>query len=237
MHLLIDAGNSRLKYGLHDGRQWILQNDTNGLAPELLLPDGLIPTGIVVSNVAGAAVGQQISKVIDSFAAPVEWLSASASRCGLINDYERPGALGSDRWAAAIAARRLTQSECLVVSCGTATTIDIVRADGHFAGGCILPGLQTMLDSLVRRTAGLPLSTGNLKLPPRNTHDAIATGCLLAQAGAIERMARLLGDGAQIILTGGNAERIKPHLQIAASLRPGLVLDGLLAVALDSSTS
>ncbi len=236
MYLLIDAGNSRLKYGLHDGRTWLLQADTSGLAPELRLPAEASPHKILVSNVAGQAVGEQIARALEKFSAPVEWLSSSKCRCGLSNAYEQPESLGTDRWAAAIAAWQMTTSECLVVCCGTATTIDLITAEGVFSGGCILPGLETMLESLVKRTAGLPLSTGELKLPPRNTHDAIATGCILAQTGAIERMADLSGKHTRILLTGGNASRIQPHLQRPAVLHAGLVLDGLLAIAREART-
>lgn len=233
MYLLIDAGNTRIKYGLHDGTNWLAQNACALDAPELLsLPAGIRPRRVLVSNVAGVSVAERIGARLESYGAEVEWLRASQSRCGLANGYERVETLGTDRWAAAIAGWR-TRGACLVVSAGTATTIDIVTAEGLFAGGCILPGLDTMIESLPLRTAGLPCSTGRYELPPRNTHDAIATGCLLAQAGAIERMAEAAGS--PVLLTGGNAERILPHLRLPASYLPGLVLDGLLAIATDEN--
>lgn len=234
MYLLIDAGNTRLKYGLHDGADWLVQ-DASALdaAEPLRLPPAVRPHRIVVSNVAGDAVAGRIDALLKDFDAPVEWLRASPRRCGLANGYAHAEALGPDRWAAAIAGWR-TSGACLVVSAGTATTIDIVMAAGHFAGGCILPGLDTMLDSLPRRTAGLPRSHGAYAIPPRNTHDAIATGCLLAQAGAIERMAEEAGRP-PVLLTGGNAERILPCLRLPARHMPGLVLDGLLAIATDGN--
>lgn len=237
MFLLIDAGNSRLKYGLHDKQRWLSQGDTSLLQPDFNLPADFEPARIIVSNVAGAETGNRIQQALSRFAARVEWFRASAQRCGLINDYEQPDTLGADRWAAAIAAWKHLHSACIVVSCGTATTIDLINDQGHFTGGCILPGLDTMLESLARKTAGLPLSTGTLILPPRNTHDAIATGCLLAQSGAIEHMARQLGPDASLLLTGGNAVRIHPHLQVKASIKQGLVLEGLLNVAREARST
>lgn len=236
MYLLIDAGNTRLKYGLHDGKAWLTQ-EICPLDADIELPAGLKLQKIVIANVAGQKVAQGLQARLIQHEAPTEWLKASAQRCGLINNYENPSALGADRWAAAIAGWQRTGKACLVVSAGTATTIDLISHEGRFCGGCILPGLSTMLESLSTRTASLPLSTGNFQLPPRNTHDAIATGCLLAQTGAIEHMASLLDKDATILLTGGNAQRIQPHLRLPAHLVPGLVLEGLLQIATDGMTN
>jgi type III pantothenate kinase len=233
MYLLIDAGNSRLKYGLHDGEAWLLQQSGSLQEDALAIPAGFAAQKIVIANVAGQDVARRLQTLLAPCDAPIEWLKASVQRCGVVNDYENPAALGADRWAAAIAAWQQMGEACMVISAGTATTIDLVSQAGHFRGGCILPGLVTMLESLTVKTADLPMGTGHFQLPPRNTHDAITTGCLLAQAGAIERMASLLGKGAPVLLTGGNAERIQPYLQLPVRLIPGLVLDGLLEIATD----
>lgn len=234
MFLLIDAGNSRLKYGLHDGTEWVGQGNTAPENASIELPEGVRVARVVVANVAGDAMRAKLSARLAALQAPVEWLVPEAERCGLRNAYDTPAALGADRWAGAIAAWHRVHGECLVVSAGTATTIDHIAADGVFLGGCILPGLDTMLDSLVRNTAALPRSQGQVRMPPRNTHDAIATGCLLAQTGAIVRMAQGLGPAARVLLTGGHAETIRANLPLAAELHPGLVLDGLHIIAVDA---
>ena len=118
-----------------------------------------------------------------------------------------------------------------MVTAGTATTADVLKGDGTFAGGAILPGLDLMKRSLAHHTAGLPLTRGRFSIQPRNTADAIETGCLLAQAGAIERMFAAMEPGAACLLAGGAAGRIARHLSIPAQLVDNLVLEGLVRIA------
>ena len=101
------------------------------------------------------------------------------------------------------------------------------------AYGLILPGMHLMLTALARGTAQLPHSRGCFRDEPRNTMDAIVSGCLNAQAGAIERMyARVAAEGrAECLITGGAAYRIVPCLGIPYRMEATLVLDGLLRYA------
>jgi type III pantothenate kinase len=87
-----------------------------------------------------------------------------------------------------------------------------------------------MKQSLARSTAGLPLSRGRYSRLPRSTADAIETGCLLAQVGAIERMFAAMGPGAKCVLTGGAAGRIARHLGIPVRIEDHLVLEGLVRI-------
>ena len=116
---------------------------------------------------------------------------------------------------------------------GTATTIDTLDGDGRFLGGLILPGLDLMRRSLARDTAALPLADGQYLAWPRCTDDAITSGCVEAQAGAIERAIAKLGNGATCLLSGGAAGVIGEHLGIAHRRVDNLVLEGLLRLAGD----
>jgi len=240
MLLLIDAANSRVKIACHDGSHWLLRSALDDVTQLLAsLPAGFQPQRIVIANVAGPAMTESLQQALTGFSAPVEWLQASATRCGLRCDYAQPTQLGPDRWAAAIGAWQHVHTDCLVVCAGTATTVDIVRQPGIFAGGCILPGLDLMLESLSSKTAALPRAQGSmpaeaLLTPPTETHAAIRTGCLHAQLGAIERMVALLPANAPILLAGGHAEALAPHLGARARLQPWLIMDGLLAIATES---
>jgi type III pantothenate kinase len=166
---------------------------------------------------------------------PVEWFASSSERAGLSNGYRNPAQLGTDRFAAAIGARTLEPGKALVVAtCGTATTIDAISADGRFIGGMILPGLGLMAGSLARGTAQLPQVGPGSAPPPLfadNTQDAIVSGCIAAQAGAIERAVEAHGAGA-CILSGGAAPYIAPALKVGHRLADNIVLIGLHAAAL-----
>lgn len=230
----IDAGNSRIKWGLHDGTAW-LDKGVLATADAAWLRDAADewPAGarIVICNVAGPQIGEAIAASLSGRRdAGIVWLHASAEACGVRNTYEQPEQLGADRWAALIGARARVAGACLVVCAGTATTVDLLDASGEFRGGLILPGFDLMRGALARNTAQLPLAEGVFRAAPRNTMDAIVSGCLHAQAGAIERMfATIAADPSAVcLLTGGGAERLVPHLNIPLQLTDNLVLDGLV---------
>ena len=229
MIIAIDVGNSRLKWGVHDGRGWRVRG-TLPTADAAALADVAagwpLQARAVACNVAGQAVEYAVTAALqDRYA--VRWLRASEAACGVRNAYERPETLGSDRWAALIGARSRSRGDCLVVCTGTATTIDHLDAEGIFRGGLILPGLHLMRASLARNTANLPLAEGRFCAEPRSTADAITSGCLFAQCAAIAHRFAALPAGAGCLLTGGAAAVIAPYLSIPHVLEENLILDGL----------
>jgi type III pantothenate kinase len=121
-----------------------------------------------------------------------------------------------------------------VATCGTATTIDAISAQGDFLGGMILPGLKLMAASLARDTAQLPQAAPGASVPPLfadNTNDAIVSGCVSAQAGAIER-AVAAHKAQACIVSGGAAPYIAPALNVPHRMADNIVLTGLHAAAL-----
>jgi len=226
--LCLDAGNSRLKCGLFDGKRWRMQGALdydafNDLVAELPEP----PTRIVACNVAGEAVRQRIEALAARLGCPLEWFSSSAAACGVSNAYDNPAQLGADRWAALIGARSLHAGPAIVVMAGTATTVDALDAEGRFRGGLILPGLALMRAALARNTADLPHALGHYQPIPTNTDDAIVSGAIHATLGAIERMRARLGEDALCLLSGGAAGELAPHLELPQRQIDNLVLEGL----------
>jgi type III pantothenate kinase len=196
--LAIDAGNSRVKWGWHDGKGWASIATVSliefAAASDHVNPFSVThadPERIIISNVAGEGAHHLLVNWTSIFDAEPIWLHAEAQRCGVTNQYERPEQLGPDRWAALIAARAVHNGPCLVVNSGTATTVDMLTANGVFLGGAILPGVELMRFVLHEHTGRLPIQDGSYRDAPRNTVDAIETGCRHAQAGAVERMYRV----------------------------------------------
>ena len=239
MMLLVDAGNTRVKWalaapdaapGAWHAQGAVAHDRLDELAAAWAAAGGV--TRALVSNVAGADLAERLAAVLPD-GAGVEWFASTAERAGLCNGYREPGRLGCDRFAAAIGARALAPGQDLIVAtCGTATTVDAVSADGRFVGGMILPGLALMASSLARNTAQLPqVAPGALPaLFGDNTHDAILAGVLSAQAGAIERA--VAGHRATTcIVSGGAAPYIAPALKIAHLVVDNIVLVGLHAAA------
>ena len=239
MILAIDAGNSRVKWGWHDGGQWVnlatvsliefaaASHDINPFAATHEEPER-----IVISNVAGDGAHELLVNWTSIFDAEPLWLHGEAERCGVRNGYDEPERLGSDRWAALIAARALHGGSCLVVNAGTATTADMLTAQGAFLGGIILPGVELMRFVLHEHTGRLPIQEGNFSDTPHNTLDAIETGCRHAQAGAVERMYRKMGAGAVCLVGGGAGRALIEQLEVPARYVENLVLEGLARIAL-----
>lgn len=239
MMLLVDAGNTRIKWALVDDGAALGAWRANGAGLHAEFDRIALEwaasgcTRALVSNVAGPALGERIAAALPA-GLEVEWFASTPARAGLHNGYREPARLGCDRFAAAIGARALAPGQDLIVAtCGTATTVDAVRADGCFVGGMILPGLALMASSLARNTAQLPLVAAGTAPAPLfgdNTDDAIAAGCLSAQAGAIERA--VAGHGAQVcIVSGGAAPYIVPNLKVPYLAVDNIVLVGLHAAA------
>jgi type III pantothenate kinase len=232
--LCIDSGNTRIKWGLREGEAWLAQG-AGSLADVAALP--IAADRVVACNVGGVSPQLTIEALAARLKGPVEWVRAQAQQCGVQNGYDHPDQLGADRWAALIGARALHGGDCLVVMCGTATTVDLLRADGRFEGGLILPGLDLMRDALAGSTADLPAAAGSYVDQPRNTFDAIASGAVQATAGAIERMFRQLDPARDplCLISGGAAGGVSPHLTIPHRVIGNLVLEGLARCATASA--
>ena len=236
--LLLDAGNTRLKWGLHDGAHWLAQGALEH-ARIAELPGAVAahgrPDRALGANVAGERVGETVAAALAGARVALAWNVPAREQCGVRSSYGDPAQLGADRWAAAIGARALFGAASVVVNAGTAITVDALTADGVFLGGLILPGLTLMRDALAEGTAQLPRAAGAFAFFPANTADAIASGALNAACGAIERMAATLeasgGVAPLIVLSGGDAATLAPHLAVEARLVDNLVLEGLRAVA------
>jgi len=240
MLLLVDAGNTRVKWALAleaaAPGEWIAHGavahaELARLAPAWAAHAGQVRRALV-ANVAGPALAAELALLLPVAPTP---FTARAELAGMRNRYREPERLGADRFAAALGARQLAPGKALVVAtCGTATTVDAVSADGDFLGGMILPGLRMMQAALARGTAQLPLAeaagTDDAVTFADNTVDAIRAGCLAAQAGAIERAcARLPAD--LCIVSGGAGPHVAPLLSTPALLRDNIVLLGLHVAA------
>lgn len=239
MILAVDAGNSRIKWGLHDGtswlsKGWIASTDAAGLGEALKgQPE---PEQIVVSNVAGPQVAMQIEEACKAWPVRVQWVIAVNNQCGVLNAYETPSQLGSDRWASLIAARAAAPEGCVVVNAGTAMTVDALTAEGVFIGGLIIPGFATMLRSLAENAAGLGEAGGQYLDLPKNTSDAVYSGALSAMVGAVWHMNALLAGEIKraptCLVSGGDAPLLLPLLSGKSRMVDNLVLDGLIRIAM-----
>jgi len=229
--LLLDIGNSRIKWALvQEGRQVNVGVFENSASVSLQHEFAALtmPSRVLVSNVAGEDVARRVHELCTAWDRPLDFVSAKAEQCGVRNGYAQPQRLGSDRWAALIAAWHEVRGACLVVTCGTATTVDALSAQGEFLGGLILPGVDMMQRCLATGTAQLTATEGSLRDFPLDTADAIYSGAIRATLGAIESQYVLLKNAeARVLLSGGAAVKVSPYLSIPFDHVDNLVLRGL----------
>ena len=244
MILLLDAGNSSVKWGLCEagsiaagGSFMHRGNDFNSLADQSW-SDLQTPADIYIASVAGKDLEEQITGWIRQQwdISPV-FITTSGQACGVSNAYTVPENLGVDRWAALIGAHHHGIGAVCVVDCGTAITVDMLAADGVHRGGLILPGVEMMKHMLLKNTA--VKSTFCTQEPANlfamSTEDAINSGALYMAVAAIDRivadMAATPGARPDVVLTGGDASRILTLLACPARHDPELVLKGLAILA------
>jgi type III pantothenate kinase len=231
--LTIDAGNTRVKWGLFDatGR---LTGHGAFLHTEFTDSQLLPADQVVISNVAGSMVEAKLKALLKNHA-NIYWVTSQAQACGVKNSYLQAEKLGTDRWAALIAAWHIKQAPCVVVNAGTAVTIDGLD-QATFIGGLIMPGIDLMQQSLYLGTAQLPIQNVrkdvDIDIFATSTNDAIYAGTIYAIVGAIALMFAQLqkktGQNPWILISGGNAAII--HRQLVKNLMTGNVTNQAVIV-------
>jgi type III pantothenate kinase len=239
MKMLLDLGNTRLKWALRDGSGWRAQGAVSWSEDVVLaLHDvwrGLpIPRAVFGASVVDGERETQVAAVVSAcFARDTEWLRTPAEACGVRNAYAEPGRLGVDRFLAMVAAHADGLAPCILAGVGTALTLDALAADGRHLGGLIAPGPQLMQQSLLGATARVRVERpGQVFDVADNTPDAVASGCWHAAAALIERfvahMSPTLGGSPTLVLGGGDAEALLPLVSVSARLSTDSVLSGLV---------
>jgi type III pantothenate kinase len=242
--LLLDVGNSRIKWGVaREGRIDVGEPLSSRLPLSNALLDrhwgGLArPVAVALSSVAANKLDEAISDwVAERWRLEVRRVCAGERMAGVVNGYENPSALGVDRWLGLLAARSLapTASVC-VADCGTAITLDSLNADGRHQGGVIAPGLNLMRTALVQGADRLATAfdAGHQGLG-KTTAGAIAAGVTGAAVGLIEHFMQQYGHDSTLFLTGGDAPYLATELNLPYRLEPHLVLMGLSIAVSDKS--
>ncbi len=244
MTWLIDIGNSSIKWAeykpgeLADSQSFTRTD--SGVAEDLdsIWGNASSPQQLICCSVAGDAFEQELTQWCEQVweLQPV-FIRAVEQGFGVSNAYTSADRLGADRWVAMVAAHQLVPGASCVIDCGTATTIDVLQADGQHLGGLILPGLRLMADSLSARTqVVIDESEGdNTTLFARNTADAIHGGALYAQVATLDRVYNDVEQALKMpvnrVITGGDATEILPLLSGEHRFMPNLVLQGLRIIA------
>ena len=233
MNLLVDMGNTRLKWAI-DSNTGIVpgqaidntnlnRNTLNQSWRYISPPDQLAIACVSASQLFDLVVatanerwpGIRIIRVL-----------SKAQGFGVVNAYQEPEKLGVDRWLSMIAGYDRYQNALCIVGCGTAITLDILDASGKHLGGLISPGLRLMKATLALNSENLGLNATAYPFGlAKSTDAAIYNGTLSAACGFIEHALKNQPDDL-LLLTGGDAETVSTQLSIPAIIDPDLVFRG-----------
>jgi len=247
MILLIDMGNTRIKWMLNQGgvsiaSGFIATGSSLVQLDEVLSPYRSAIEHVFAASVLGEAADEDLVLWCRALLSlEVQFVRSQDFACGVHNAYEEPQLLGVDRWLALISSFNREHKACVVVSCGTAVTVYLITAAGIHLGGYIAPGLALMLTALNTKTRLITvgLHPQSLSLGPgRNTHSAVHNATAVMLVGlvkaALSELSRVnQSDDISVLISGGDGEKIIPFLPRAQYI-PELVLDGLLSVALQT---
>jgi type III pantothenate kinase len=235
--LLLDLGNSRLKWALdHDGELVIgtaIAHSREGLgdlAP--LIAAATVVDSAWLSSTALTLTPALIAVIEAQFGCSTQVFVSPKEALGIRSAYDQPQTLGPDRFLAMVGARTHVKGACLVADAGTALTLDMVDDGGQHLGGLIVPGPLMMREALHRGTAGVRTGAGlRVREFARNTDDAVWSGGCLACVSLIGHAWRHgalgVGGDVELLLAGGAMSALEPLISIPHRMLPNLVLDGL----------
>ena len=246
MLLAMDMGNTNILAGVFDGSRLVCTMRAHTArwrtADEwaVLLRDILSLQNLSAKDITAAIVSSVALPVTGALGGGMKLLFGKAPivvgpgvKTGLDIVIDNPAQLGSDMVCNAVAARSYCRNDVIIFDMGTATTMSVIDAKGRFAGGAIMPGLNTSLEALGEKTAQLPKIS--LDTPARvvgtNTVDCMRSGSVFGWASMLDGMAARveeeMGRPFTVFATGGLSECIVPHMRHQVRHEPALLLEGL----------
>lgn len=246
MKLFLDAGNTRIKWQLREKTEVITSgafsldsfSSTITNLANYVLRQGSPLEVVAVSSVLGGQDEQDMDYSIKALLGlSCRFAKVKREFDGLRIAYDHLDNLGVDRWLILLALhRRYPGCNNLVVGAGSAITADYLGADGGHLGGLIVPGVRLMKDALFSRTAAVKVES--LTLPQNwvlgcDTLPCVENGVAAMLKGFAEQITNASscfeGSGLQrVVLTGGDAEVLRPYFGADAQIIESLVVEGLV---------
>lgn len=253
MLLAIDVGNTNLVFALCEGdvilHRWRIATNARRTADEyvvwlnqLLMLEGVDRAAItcaIIASVVPAAMFELTLLCRAFFHVEPQIVGTPGFDLGLRIDLPNPAEVGADRLVNAVAAHAATPGDLIVVDFGTATTFDVVGADGSYRGGVICPGINLSMEALFNAAARLPRIAVEPPAPHegvigRSTIHAMRSGLFWGYIGLIEGLVRRItseiGGPTEVIATGGLAALFERHTAAIHRVEPDLTIRGLIRI-------
>jgi type III pantothenate kinase len=250
MLLAIDSGNTNIVFAVYDGDtlkgEWRASTDSERTADELgvwltqlLTIEGLNRldiTAAIIASVVPAMVFGLKTLCRRYFKCEPLVVGDEGVNLGLSILLDRPEEVGADRLVNAVAAHKYYKGPMIVIDFGTATTFDVVDAEGNYCGGAISPGINLSLQALHMAAAKLPrVAIGRPRqVIGRATVPAMQSGIFWGYVGLIEGLVKRIkeefGSDMLVLATGGLAPLFAEATKVIDELDADLTLRGLLEI-------
>ena len=247
MLLAIDIGNTNVNLGLWHQEKWLISWRARTVPDKMpdeyavLVRSFLESSDLTYTAITGVAISSVVPRLTTAFAQLVRryvrvepLIVTHKTKTGIRIEIDQPEQAGADRIVNSAAVVGLYGAPAIVIDFGTATTFDVVSADGAYRGGAIAPGIDISQDALVSHTARL--HKVDLQPPPcvigTNTIHAMQSGVFLGYVAMIEGMvarlkAAMQDENVKVIATGGLAVLFDQNTSVIDLIAPELTLDGL----------
>jgi type III pantothenate kinase len=250
MLLAIDAGNTNIVFAVCEGdairAQWRAATKTSRTADEYAawLKEMLSLENLRFADLDAAIIASVVpAALFDLRSLCRRYLNCEALVVGDANvelgigvHADRPAAVGADRLANTVAAHAAHPGALIVVDFGTATTFDIVSAEGNYEGGVIAPGANLSAEALHQAAAMLPRVAieRTQSVIGKDTVPAMQSGLYWGYVGLIEglvgRIKAEYGQPMTVIATGGLAALFLKQVAVIDHLNPDLTIAGLIRI-------
>jgi type III pantothenate kinase len=250
MLLAVDAGNTSIVFAVRDGAEWrgrwriATRADRTSDEYAVWLLALLQHCGLKVAEIDRCAIGTVVPAALYNLRRlSREWFDCEPLIARATVDWgfeirvDRPQEVGADRLLNALASHHRYGGPLVVIDFGTATTFDVVDADGAYLGGVIAPGINLSIEALHKAAARLPrIGIGRPQaVIGRDTVAAMQSGIYWGYVGMIEGIvARIRGEHEaplKVIATGGLAPLFAEGSPVIQTIDPDITLEGLRLLA------
>lgn len=245
MLLAIDTGNTNTVFAVFKGdkliENWRLQTENARSADEyaVFLQQVFALGNLELSDITDVIVGSvvpetefHIKRLCKKYL-KIEPVFVTKDNVPIGIDSERPEDVGADRLINAVAVCVYHQSPAIVLDFGTATTFDVINADGNYAGGVIAPGVNLSINALHQAASKLPRISVQKpksvigKSTRHAMHSGIFWGYVSMIEGVIKRIKDEIGEDVYVIATGGLAPLFAESIDAIQAVDEELTLKGL----------
>lgn len=246
MLLVIDVGNTNTVLGLYQGEQlkkdWRVGTDKYRTIDEyaMLINDLFTLSGFSFTSLEAVILSSVVPPMVDiveglcrKYFELTPFVVGPGIKTGMPIKTDDPREVGADRIVNSVAAYARNPRSLIVVDFGTATTFDVISADGCYQGGAIAPGVGISADALFSRASKLPRVefARPEQVTGKNTIHSMQSGIFFGYVGLVEgivqRMKAEMEDTPLVIATGGLAGPIGAATDCIDSVEPWLTLEGL----------